>query len=565
MRQTTFVTAWFRKHGIAYLDIVVKALDGVVGKLAGSTPEVLLGERDQYDIASEIGYCGTGKNPVLSRIDRVLLLLPGDQRADAGYRLPELAPEQWARLANSPGASDAEHEFAGLRRVLEEERRFPPLEWFEEHWRGREGLLWHLINEAPPQTQLDWYRRYSPLFKANEKRIELIPLEIDDLEDPVEVTSVMCNWLESRSSGGDDDRLLVNLYGTATAFQFGWYYLAWRQPALKGAIYLKCWDKKEARGDRRFAPISIEVLNKDPIGDLVNPPPRKPWESLNRNCAREWLRLYLCQKDNFSILILGERGTGKSEAVREAWKAVGGPEDKAITANCADFKDPIHARSELFGHVKGAFTGATEKRMGLLERAKGGLLFLDEVHHLDEQTRSMLLTALQTDRKGFFSFAPLGSSEKIKAKFQPVFASNLRLEEFTAKLPPDFRDRISQRFLRWPEIEEDELAGAWDDVWDRMDFKGPNVSNPSAENWFLGWLRDQPRSGNFRDLQRIAILVADFQRAMASESTRELLLPGGPPLRSYLESRLAATAAQPKGAVTKVPSDTDSSEETDWT
>jgi hypothetical protein len=539
------VTGWFRRHGIAYLDMVVAALDDpvVIPRIGDGVPgagTVLQRRRDQYELAESIGYRDGFGRP-LQRLDRVVMLLPAGASGLSDARVEDLvAPAKWQRLTRGMEHLGVARELDALRRKVEQDQAFPSLEWLEQHWRGNERLLWHVINEAPLAAQVEWYKKYSPLYGANKDRIQLDRLDVRDVEQPAAVTTCMHDWLEEKGRG---DRLLVNLWGTATTVQFGWYYLAWRRPALKDAVFLKCWDDKKAGGDRRFAPISIEVLDKDPIGGLLRPSPRAGWESDERRNARGWLEFYLRQDDNFSILLLGERGTGKSEAVREAWKATGRGRSKAIVVNCADFRDPTHARSELFGHVKGAFTGANRNRQGLLERADGGLLFLDEVHHLDEETRSLLLTALQTGTDGRSTFAPLGGDRTVSVKFQPVFASNLGWAGLARQLKPDFLDRISQRVLQWPRIGDEELDGAWYSVWSRMDFKGTGLENPAGQDGFLAWLRGQPRPGNFRDLQRIAILVADYQRALAGTSAEKALVRPGSTLLEFLERGIPPQSA----------------------
>jgi hypothetical protein len=540
MGRLTFVTTWFRRHGIAYLDMVLGALERaqIVDRLGEGPPKPgmkLAQGEDQYALARAMGYDRRRSGPELQGVDRVVMLLPVARQGLSGARIDQLVSNaKWRQVLESVDSSDPDTDrlLDGLRKKLERDNAFPSLDWIKDEWHGHEWRLWHVILEAPLQTQLDWYREFSPLYRANRNRIQFADLDIEDVHDPGDVTQSMHAWLEREGRG---DRLLVNLWGTATAVQFGWYYLAWRRPALKDAVFLKCWTvKKDA--PRRFAPITIEVIDKDPISHLSRPIRAAKWERERRRRARGWLEFYLREGDNFSILLLGERGTGKSEAVTDAWKATGHKEEP-VSANCANFKDPEQARSELFGHVEGAFTGAIEDREGLLETADGGVLFLDEVHLLDAQTRSMLLTALQTNKEGQYSFTRLGDVKDIRVRFQPVFASNSE-RALMEELPADFLDRISQRLLRWPSIEKGELEGAWNEVWERMKFMGARLTNPIEEEWFLPWLAERELPGNFRDLQRIAILVADFSRVRASVGDDSVLIPPEWTLRDYLEESL---------------------------
>lgn len=536
MAGVTFVTGWFRRHGLGYVDVVVGALENL-GRSAlergrANAGERLAEARDQYELARWIGY-GDGDGRALRALDRVVVLVP---RADAkglpAWRLEDvLSDAPWSRVTTScelsmPGSRSL---LSALRGEIEATGRFPELPWFEEHWSGHEHLLWHLINEAPVATQVAWYRKHSPLFKANKDRVELVTLDVADLEKPEPVTAAMHSWLVGQET---NSRLLVNLWGTPTTVQFGWYYLAWRYPALKDALFLKCWDDKDKKAEgHRFAPVTIEVMAKDPIGSLTGAQP-VAWGNDDRKKSRAFLEYYLDQGDNFTVLVVGERGTGKTTEVRDAWERCH-PGAPFVTANCADFRgDPGVARAELFGYVRGAHSTAKGPKAGLLERANGGLLFLDEVHHLDNGTRSTLLTALQTNHQGEFTIRRMGADQSTQITFQPVFASNNPAK--MRKLEPDFVDRISQRILEWPSLALDELDGAWDDVWKNMKFQAlPEGANPIHEDWFLPWLRARhPFAGNFRDLERIAILVADYRR-MAARGIANTL-----PLQDHLEARL---------------------------
>ncbi len=94
------------------------------------------------------------------------------------------------------------------------------------------------------------------------------------------------------------------------------------------------------------------------------------------------------------VLILGETGTGKELFARLVHKLSGRPSDRFVPVNCASIPEDL-AESMLFGHRKGAFTGASEDRSGLFDRADGGTLFLDEIGELSAQIQSKLLRTLE--------------------------------------------------------------------------------------------------------------------------------------------------------------------------
>lgn len=142
------------------------------------------------------------------------------------------------------------------------------------------------------------------------------------------------------------------------------------------------------------------------------------------------------KKDRDPILILGESGTGK-EFVAKAIASVLGKE--LYTVNCSTLSKEL-ARSELFGHKKGSFTGADRDQTGIFENADGGVVFLDEVHHLDSSIQGFLLRFLEDgiiDKLGHRG-AP------IKPIVRVVVATNKSLPELKEKkiLPTDLLDRF---------------------------------------------------------------------------------------------------------------------------
>ena len=95
-----------------------------------------------------------------------------------------------------------------------------------------------------------------------------------------------------------------------------------------------------------------------------------------------------------SVLVLGETGTGKELAARQVHRMSSRGDKPIVTVNCAAIPETL-IESELFGYEKGAFTGATANRLGLIEAADGGTLFLDEVGELPLAAQARLLRFMQ--------------------------------------------------------------------------------------------------------------------------------------------------------------------------
>lgn len=130
---------------------------------------------------------------------------------------------------------------------------------------------------------------------------------------------------------------------------------------------------------------------------------------------------------NLSVLILGDTGTGKELFAKAVHENSNRKDNKFRTIDCTQFKKSELIASELFGSEKGAFTGA-ESKVGLLEIANGGTVFLDEVHHLSEEAQAMLLRFIQ-DRK----IRRVGGSTEKFVDVRLLFAAKPVLKELVSE------------------------------------------------------------------------------------------------------------------------------------
>jgi two-component system nitrogen regulation response regulator NtrX len=158
---------------------------------------------------------------------------------------------------------------------------------------------------------------------------------------------------------------------------------------------------------------------------------------------------------NAWILITGENGTGKELVARTVHQMSHRADKPLIDVNCAAIPDEL-IESELFGHEKGAFTGATTKKRGKFEIANGGTIFLDEIGDMSFKTQAKILRILQEQK-----FERVGGTRTLTVDVRVIAASNKDLEEEIEK--GTFRDDLYYRLNVIP-IEVPPLRNRTDDI-----------------------------------------------------------------------------------------------------
>ncbi len=210
----------------------------------------------------------------------------------------------------------------------------------------------------------------------------------------------------------------------------------------------------------------------------------------------------LVEKNARVILIQGETGTGKEMlahyiAAHPANQRGKGP---FIPVNCATIHTEL-LESELFGHARGAFTGAQQKKDGLLLLADEGTLLLDEVAELSASAQAKLLRVLED-----FKFRPLGGTTDIKVDICLLAATNRDLEKEMAagRFRQDLYYRLNAVTLTLPPLRDRRgdillLAEHFLDEYDRVYNKDFKSFSPATQ----GWMKSYPWPGNTRELRNI--------------------------------------------------------------
>jgi DNA-binding NtrC family response regulator len=152
-----------------------------------------------------------------------------------------------------------------------------------------------------------------------------------------------------------------------------------------------------------------------------------------------------------NILIEGESGTGKELAAHAIHNLSRRHRGRFVTVHCAALS-PQLLESELFGHEKGAFTGAHERRIGRFEQANGGTIFLDEIGEIDATTQIKLLRVMSEER----AFERVGGSQTLHADVRVIAATNKNLEALVAegKFRDDLYFRLNVVRITMPPLRE---------------------------------------------------------------------------------------------------------------
>lgn len=342
--------------------------------------------------------------------------------------------------------------------------------------------------------------------------VEAVPLELKDPWDFEEVYQALHRFSMSYELDAEREDYLIHIT-TGTHVAQICLFLLTESRHLPGKLLQTQPPAKDDSGPGRYAIVDLDLSRYDAIATRLAEQRDEDLSFLKAGIVTRNARFNgmirqietVALKSPDPILLIGPTGAGKSQLakrifeLRKARHQLTGP---FVELNCATVRGDA-AMSTLFGHVKGAFTGAAADRAGLLKSADGGLLFLDEIGELGSDEQAMLLRAIE--EKSFF---PLGSDKPVSSNFHLIAATNRALR--TAAAEGRFRDDLLARIDLWT-FELPGLAERREDIEPNLEYElerfatkhGKKVSfNREARTRFLSFALTEGSRwlGNFRDL-----------------------------------------------------------------
>jgi DNA-binding NtrC family response regulator len=213
------------------------------------------------------------------------------------------------------------------------------------------------------------------------------------------------------------------------------------------------------------------------------------------------------------VLIEGETGTGK-ELVAALLHRASGRTGAFVAFNVCAIGDSMF-EDALFGHAKGAYTGAVAESLGFLREANGGTAFLDEISGLPLALQAKLLRAIETG-----VFRPIGASRDARSDFRPIAATNESLGSLVdaGRFRADLRHRLSGVVLRLPT-----LAERVDDIPELVEYfvRHASARDTRVRDDAISLLVESPWPGNVRELKQVIDAAVAFSRGCVDRAAIE--------------------------------------------
>lgn len=336
-----------------------------------------------------------------------------------------------------------------------------------QRWRPTMSLLMHedliideliLLHDRQHRNLVDFIREdaaeISPTTQVIAHKVSM-----RDAWDFAEVYGALYDFIKTYSFDTEKNNYFLHITTGTHVAQICWYLLIDANYLPAKLIQSSPNQNKTPEGEYRV--IDLDLSCYDVLKQRFADEQQQNWQQLKANISTYNAAFnqliteveLVATRSSAPILIMGATGVGKSHLAKQIFQL---KKDKFhlsgrfIDVNCATLRGDS-AMSSLFGHIKGAFTGAAASRSGLLKSADQGILFLDEIGELGLDEQAMLLKALEDK-----SFFPVGSDKEIQADFQLIAGTNrdLRQEVQAGRFREDLWARLNTWTFFLPHLKD---------------------------------------------------------------------------------------------------------------
>jgi formate hydrogenlyase transcriptional activator len=391
----------------------------------------------------------------------------------------------------------------------------------EEKIRQSEGELRQIVDFAPQQVAVIGPDRSR--LHVNQAMLDYFGFTLEEWRSgdpgrfvhPDDRESLM-RRTESKFSNGLPHEAEVRFLGKEGSYR--WFLIRWNPLRDEQGRVMRWYvaatdieDRKQAEQRLQNENVALreEIVKASMFEQIVgnSPPLRKVLSRVSKVAPTD-----------SSVLITGETGTGKELVARAIHRRSRRSSRPFVSVNCAAIPRDLIA-SELFGHEKGAFTGATQRRIGRFELAEGGTIFLDEVGELPAETQIALLRVLQEHE-----FERVGSAGTIRTNVRLIAATNRDLEAAIAA--GTFRNDLFYRLNVFP-IEMPSLRERREDIPMLVEYFIDRFAREAGKSFqavnkkSLELLQSYPWPGNIRELQNVierSVIVCETEHFSVDES-----------------------------------------------
>ena len=398
-----------------------------------------------------------------------------------------------------------------------------------EKWRPTVSLVQHedmVVHRmellyTPAHQELAHQVRNDIAIASPETTVRLVPMEIADPWDFGEVYAKLFDWTQAYRFDTEREEYWTHITTGTHVAQICLFLLV-ESRRIPGVLAQTSPPRRQQMGDAgSYALIDLDLSRYDVIAQRFGAEQRDAVDFLKSGIATRNARFNalideverVAVRSRAPILFTGPTGAGKSHLARRMYelkKARHQVAGEFVEVNCATLHGD-GAASTLFGHKKGAFTGAAADRAGLLRTAHKGVLFLDEIGELGLDEQAMLLKAVEEKR-----FYPMGSDREVASDFELIAGTNrdLRTEVAAGRFREDLYARINLWSYQLPGLAQrpEDIEPNLDHLLARTGTELGRMVRLSAEarTAYLRYAQspDALWSGNFRDLSASATRLA---------------------------------------------------------